>query len=59
MSISNLKTKRTDNLAEIIATNFDSSFLIPLSIHYSAEEWNAAMHQALAVRSRKTCSDTL
>ena len=59
MSISNLKTKGTGNLAEIIATNFDSSFLIPLSVHYSAREWNTAMHQAIAARARGTCSSML
>ncbi len=59
MHTNNLTTKRIGNLAEVIASNFDSSFLIPLSIHYSAREWNAAMRQAIAVRAGKTCGDEL
>lgn len=44
---------RHGNLAEVIAANFDSGFLIPLSARYSTGEWNAAMHQAIAIRARK------
>jgi hypothetical protein len=53
MHISNLISKQTNHLAEIIADNFDSSFLIPLSAHYSAGEWNTAMHQAIAVLAKR------
>lgn len=42
--------KTTGSLAEVIAANFDSRFLIPLSAHYSTDEWNAAMRKAIAAR---------
>lgn len=50
--------RKTGSLAEVIAANFDSGFLVPLSDHYPASEWNAAMHQAIANRSRKKPSET-
>jgi len=53
MHISRMPHKLKNPLAEIIAANFDSGFLIPLSAHYSAREWNAAMHQAIEVLSQK------
>jgi hypothetical protein len=53
-------TTRTKNgsLPEIIAANFDSSFLIPLSARYSTGEWNAALRKAIAIRAWRNRSGT-